>query len=103
MASKARLSVLGAIVLAAVTLAAEPAWAQYGTSFYYYNPRTGRSYSQQVYVGHGAAYGGFSYSRPGRTYSAGSGYRGRTYYGHQFYASPDRVYGYRGYYGRGGR
>lgn len=83
-------------------LAAAPAAAraQTGTSFYYYNPRTGMSYSQAVGVGPGSAYGGFTYSRGGRTYSAGSGYRGRRYYSGMSYANPNFGYGQRTWFGR---
>ena len=102
MRSKLKIQKLAILTLIAVSvgLSASSAKAQYGTSFNYYNPRTGRSYSQQVYVGRGAAYGGFSYSRPGATYSAGSGYSKRNTYSHQFSASPKRVYGYQSSYRR---
>ena len=46
------------------------ACAQYSTSFFYRNPRTGFTYSQQVGVGNGSAFSGFSYSNGRQSISA---------------------------------
>ncbi len=80
-------------------LAASPAHAQYSTSFYYRNPRTGFAYSQNVGVGTGSAYGGFTYSQGGRTYSAGSGYNGHNYYNGIGYANRNFAYSQGAVYG----
>lgn len=80
---------------------AQVAQAQYGTSFYYHNPKTGRTYAQNVGVGNHSAYGGFYSSNNGRSYSAGSGYYGNHYYQHQNHYSPQRFYSHHQNYGRG--
>ncbi len=98
----ARKMVLGAAMFAgAMICGSSLSHAQYGTSFYYSNPRTGFSYSQNVGTGTQSAYGGFSYSRNGRSASAGSGYYGNNYYQHQYRSTPSYQYGYQSQYGRG--
>lgn len=53
--------------------------AQYGSSFYYHNPRTGFTYSQGVGMGRHSAYGGFSVQTRNFSGGAYSGYRGPYY------------------------
>ena len=97
----ARKSLALGLVAAIALCCTQSAQAQYGTSFYYSNPRTGFSYSQNVGVGNHSAYGGFSAVTNGRAYSAGSGYYGHNHYQHQYYGSPQQSYGYRSNYGPG--
>ena len=93
---------LAAVAFAAICHSTESSlFAQYGTSFSYHNPRTGVTYSQNVYTGDHAAYGGFSYSKNGRTYSAGSGYSGSNFVQHQYHSTPKHSYGQGAVYGRG--
>ena len=85
-------------------LAAATAEAQYTSSFSYYNPRTGFSYSQGSAVGSGYASSGFQYGNRTRSYGAGAGYYGRSYWGNNQYNGPAGGYGqswsYNGYYRR---
>ena len=89
------------LVAAIGLFSSQAAQAQYGTSFYYSNPRTGFSYSQNVGVGNHSAFGGFSATTNGRNYSAGSGYYGHSHYQHQHFSSPQNTYSYRSNYGPG--
>jgi hypothetical protein len=96
-----RTRLLGGFVAVAAlfSLGASPAHAQYTTSFYYRNPRTGVSYSQNV--GNGWTYGGFTYRSGGRTYSFASGYYGRNYYSGIGYADRNFAYAQGATYGQG--
>jgi hypothetical protein len=82
------------IALAALTLSVlmtqggTPVWAQYSSTFYYRNPRTGFTYSQGASYGRGYYSGGFSYSTPQQSMSSFSGYGGGRYWSGLSYATP---------------
>jgi len=78
----ARKSLAVGLMAAIAICCTQTARAQQGSSFYYANPRTGFSYSQNVGVGNHSAYGGFSSTSNGRGYSAGSDYCGHNHYQH---------------------
>lgn len=85
-----RLSKRAVAAVAAIGLwsaGAGSADAQYGSSFYYENPRTGFSYSHDHYVGRGQYYQSFGYRSPSGGYSSRYGYA----------RSPSYGYGRRGY------
>ena len=70
------------------TQAGSPLWAQYSSTFYYRNPRTGFTYSQGATYGRGYYSGGFSYSTPQQSMSSFNGYGGGRYWSGLSYATP---------------
>lgn len=84
-----RLTSFSCLIMAANS---STAYAQYATNFFYRNPNTGFTYSQQVGVGRDSAYGGFSYSNGRQSFSAGSGYNGRNYFNGTSYSNRDYIY-----------
>ncbi|HQU45661.1 MAG TPA: hypothetical protein PK867_22800 [Pirellulales bacterium] len=100
------LSLRQALLLAAFVglgLRASPVHAQYGSTFSYFNPRTGFGYSQSWGLGRNSYAGGFSVRTRNFGYSTYGGYApGRTF-SSSTYANPRYLYshGYsqgRGYY-----
>lgn len=83
---------LGALLLGVLLTGAGTASAQNWSSFSYYNPRTGRGFSTGANWGSGHYSSGFSYTRPGRSGGAYSGYSGRSYHGGQFNSSRSRYH-----------
>ena len=100
---KLQRSILLLIAIASIDMAVGPsiACAQYSTSFFYRNPRTGFTYSQQVGVGNGSAYSGFNYSNGRQSISSSSGYNGRNFYNGNTYSNRNYTYSQGAAYGPG--
>ena len=87
---------LAAGLVACCLGSAQVAHAQFANGFYYYNPRTGFSYSQGAAFGNGYYNGGFAVSTPHYSYSTGygygGGYRHRHYWGGSSYSNHRHAY-----------